>query len=449
MPAGLSGRPGRVTRRRPRDGALAGEGLAGWLAGEADPAAPPGFDARPVNDREFLAGTSFAVTEGTAESGFVSLWGRGAVTDFDGREGGLSVDGEVATGLLGADWTRGGWAAGLVVGHSRGDGSYSGQGAGTVSSSLTGLYPWGRRALNERVTVWGVAGYGEGTLALEPEGGARIETDMELAMAAAGLRGVLVEAPAEGGLELAVKTDGLFVRSASEAAQGRDGGMLEAARAQVTRLRLGLEGAHAFHAAGGGRLTPSFGLGLRHDGGDAETGFGVDLGAGLAWADPSSGVKADLQGRWLLTHDASGFREAGFSGALAFDPAPSSDRGLNLSLSQTLGASATGGVDALYGRDTAWRGPAGPAVRRRRRLPSRGLSPGGPGRLRSSRFRESFHGDAGAWLRVVGERPRLQPRLASDACGPQCRFVRAPPGGGAARGGERRRARPNTGWACR
>ena len=358
MPAGLSGRPGRVTRQRPAAARWRAGGLAGWLAGEADPAAPPGFDARPVNDREFLAGTSFAVTEGTAESGFVSLWGRGAVTDFDGREGGLSVDGEVATGLLGADWTRGGWAAGLVVGHSRGDGGYSGQGAGTVSSSLTGLYPWGRRALNERVTVWGVAGYGEGTLVLEPEGGGRIETDMELAMAAAGLRGVLVEAPAAGGLELAVKTDGLFVRSASEAAQGRDGGMLEAARAQVTRLRLGLEGAHAFHAAGGGRLTPSFGLGLRHDGGDAETGFGVDLGAGLAWADPSSGVKADLQGRWLLTHDASGFREAGFSGALAFDPAPSSDRGLNLSLSQTLGASATGGVDALYGRDTA-AGPGG------------------------------------------------------------------------------------------
>ena len=342
------------------DGALAGEGrgLAGWLAGEADPEGPPGFDARPVNDREFLAGTSFAVTEGTAESGFVSLWGRGAVTDFDGRDGGLSVDGDVATGLLGADWTRGGWAAGLVVGHSRGDGSYSGQGAGTVSSSLTGLYPWGRRALNERVTVWGVAGYGEGTLTLEPEGGGRIETDMELAMAAAGLRGVLVEAPAAGGLELAVKTDGLFVRSASEAAQGRDGGMLEAARAQVTRLRLGLEGAHAFHAAGGGTLTPSFGLGLRHDGGDAETGVGVDLGAGLAWADPSSGLTVDLHGRGLLTHEASGFREAGFSGSLAFDPNPSSDRGLNLSLSQTLGAPATGGVDALYGRDSM-AGPGG------------------------------------------------------------------------------------------
>ena len=29
-----------------------------------------------------------------------------------------------------------------------------------------------------------------------------------------------------------------------------------------------------------------------HDGGDAETGFGVDIGAGLAWTDPASGVQA-------------------------------------------------------------------------------------------------------------------------------------------------------------
>ena len=329
-----------------RDAALAGGRLAEWLVGGAD------AEERTVSGRALLAGTSFARTEGTAESGFVSVWGRGVVTGFDGRDGDLSVDGEVATGLLGADWARDDWAAGLIVGHSRGEGDYHGQGAGTVSSSLTGLYPWGRRALNDRVTAWGVAGYGQGTLTLEPENQARIETDMDLAMAAAGLRGVLVEAPAEGGLELAAKTDGLFVRTASEAGRDSDGGMLEAASAKVTRLRLGLEGTRAFRSEDGWTLTPSFGLGVRHDGGDAETGLGVEVGAGVAYADPSSGVTADLQGRGLLGHEASGFRELGLSGSLAFDPSPSSDRGLSLSLSQTVGASATGGVEALYGRDT-------------------------------------------------------------------------------------------------
>ncbi len=301
---------------------------------------------------ELLSGTSFALTDGTAGGGFGSVWGRGAVTGFDGRDGGLPVDGEVRTGLLGADWMRAGWAAGLIVGHSRGEGDYGGQGAGTVSSSLTGFYPWGRRELGDRVTAWGVAGYGEGTLTLEPEGGARIETGMDLAMAAAGLRGVLVEAPAGGGLELAARTDGLVARTSSEAGRGGAGGMLEAADADVTRLRLGLEGARAFRPEGGGTLTPSFELAARHDGGDAETGFGVDVGAGVAYADPSSGVTADLRGRGLVAHAASGFREVGFSGSLAFDPTPSSGRGPSLRLVRSVGASATGGAEALHGRGT-------------------------------------------------------------------------------------------------
>ena len=48
------------------------------------------------------------------------------------------------------------------------------------------------------------------------------DTDLDLAMAAAGLRGVLVEAPAAGGFDLAAKTDALVVRTRSDAARGAD-----------------------------------------------------------------------------------------------------------------------------------------------------------------------------------------------------------------------------------
>ena len=43
-------------------------------------------------------------------------------------------------------------------------------GNGGVSASLTGLYPWGRYALGDRLSVWGLAGYGEGTLRLTRTG---------------------------------------------------------------------------------------------------------------------------------------------------------------------------------------------------------------------------------------------------------------------------------------
>ncbi|MDD9992734.1 MAG: hypothetical protein OXP75_13120, partial [Rhodospirillales bacterium] len=98
---------------------------------------------------------------------------------------------------------------------------------------------------------------------------------------------------------------------------------------------------------GGATLTPSVEIGLRHDSGDAETGFGIDFGGGIAWSDPTSGLSAELQGRALLTHQANGFRERGVSGSLVWDPAPASARGPRLSLTQTVGGPASGGADAL------------------------------------------------------------------------------------------------------
>ena len=90
----------------------------------------------------------------------------------------------------------------------------------------------------------------------------------------------------------------------------------------------------------------------RTTGGDAETGFGVDIGGGLTWSDRSRGIAAEVSGRGLLTHASSGFREHGFAGSLSWDPRPETERGVSLTLRQSMGAGATGGVDALLSRGT-------------------------------------------------------------------------------------------------
>ena len=328
--------------------------LAAWLRGAAEEEERPGLETRTVTQRELLLGSSFSLTAASGDGApdAVSLWGRAAVSRFDGREDGLTLDGEVASGLLGADWARERSTLGLIVSHSRGDGGYRGEaGSGTVSSTLTGLYPWGRHALNGRVTVWGVAGYGAGTLTLTPEGPdgesrAAMRTDMDLMMGAVGLRGLVVQAPADGGLELAVKTDAMGVRTASAKARG-----LAASEAEVTRLRLGLEGSRAVRFGDGAVLTPRLELGARHDGGDAETGFGLDVGGGLAWSDRGRGISAELRGRALVSHESRGFRDVGLSGAFGWEPV-SGGRGPRLTLSQSAGASSSGGVSALLERGT-------------------------------------------------------------------------------------------------
>ena len=66
-----------------------------------------------------------------------------------------------------------------------GPGSGSGTG-GRVEATLTGVFPWARHALSERLEAWGAAGYGQGELTVTPkkpgtdEDGAAIRTDLDL-----------------------------------------------------------------------------------------------------------------------------------------------------------------------------------------------------------------------------------------------------------------------------
>ena len=104
--------------------------------------------------------------------------------------------------MVGADYAKGPLVAGLSLSHSRGLGEYAGVTGGQVASSVTGLYPWLGYQVTDRVSVWGVTGYGAGGLWLTPDGGPALRSGLSMAMAAAGTRGELVAGGA-GGFALA------------------------------------------------------------------------------------------------------------------------------------------------------------------------------------------------------------------------------------------------------
>lgn len=273
----------------------------------------------------FLLGTSFHLTASDLKQSSgpaLATWGR-ATTAFDGEAGGASMDGTVITGFLGADAEWDQMLMGAMVSHSLGEGTYAGSaGNGDVESTLTVVWPYAKFDVGGRGSVWGLAGIGEGDVTLKPDGQRVMETDVSLRMGALGVTGQLLDG--EDGLALDARSDAMWIGTQSEAVPG-----LDASETDVTRLRLVLDGSRTFEVAGGATLTPSAQLGLRVDAGDAETGFGTEVGAGVAWSDP----------------------EHGLSGGLTWDPQPSSERGAKLTLLQTLGASESGGVDALLSRD--------------------------------------------------------------------------------------------------
>ena len=307
-----------------------------------------------LNLRQILQGSSFRLSLGRDEEGAahprLTAWGRVAGTRFDGRDGTLAVDGDVLTGTIGVDgeWDR--LLAGVAVSHSRGDGAFAmpetaARGRGDLEQTQTSLHPYLRYAVNDRLAVWGVLGYGWGELTLTPDTGTTLATDTTLLMGAFGGRGILLAAADSGGFELATRTDAMLTRTTSDAVAG-----LESGDAEAHRLRLILEGSRGFTWAEGRSLTPSVELGLRHDWGDAETGFGVEIGGRMRYADPALGLTIEGAVRALLAHEDSDYEEWGASGSLRIDPG-SAGQGLALTLAPAWGATASG-VDGLWSQQT-------------------------------------------------------------------------------------------------
>ena len=313
-----------------------------------DPAAAP---ARAMSTRELLLGTSFRAVLGQGAGSQLTSWGQGAsVSQFSGAVPGLSLSGESATGALGMDYERGALLTGFAMTHSLGEGTAHGAGRTyAMGSSVTTMLPYARFALGERISAWGMAGTGAGGLTLDLDDAAaqRYRTDLSMTLAAAGVRGDLL-APTQGagGLALALKADAFWVRTESEALSTPGVGNLAAARADASRLRAVLDGSRTFALASGATLAPSLELGVRHDGGDAETGTGLELGAGLGFAHPSRGLDMALRVHGIAAHAGDGYREWGVSGSLRLVPG-AAGRGLSMSLTPSYGADP-GGSERLW-----------------------------------------------------------------------------------------------------
>ncbi len=318
------------------DGAF-GSGAAGFGPGAKD-----------MTARELLASSAFRWRLGGSEEGSGSgmqwtSWGSGAATRFDGRERSVSLDGEVVGMTLGVDAEWGPWTAGMALAYNDGRGTYddakSGK-SGKTWSTLTSAHPY-LRWQKEGLSVWGLVGHGQGEYAVAPgEGEETVRTDMGMNMAGVGARQTL--APAPGGVELALRADGMFVWMNSDAVAGR----LQETRTETRHLRLLLEGSRGFNVGSGGVLTPSVEAGVRHDAGDAERGFGLEVNARVRYEDVARGLTVEARGRGMVAHEVKGYEVWGASGSVVLDPG--SDRlGLSLRVAPSWGEPESG-VESLW-----------------------------------------------------------------------------------------------------
>ena len=201
--------------------------------------------------------------------GFV-LWGQGDWLDFNSKpQDTFSMDGNVLSGHIGVDYQRGGLLLGLALGHSSGEVDYvdsvgGSRSRGTVDSELLSVYPYIHYSPDGAgvEAAWAMVGFGVGEAEVQQEGRANpLKTDIEMRMFGWGLRtGVY----AEGGVDLALKVDGFYAQTESDAV-----GSLPSVDSDAVRGRLAVELGHHLEQAGGA-LDTSLEVAARADAGDAE-----------------------------------------------------------------------------------------------------------------------------------------------------------------------------------
>ena len=285
----------------------------------------PGVDItgakQSIIQNQLLPGTNFSISDSN-----LSVWGRTAYDTFDGNADGLDMSGSVLTATLATDIELDKMLLGLAVHFSKGRGKFgSDVDDGDIESTLTTFTPYARYNITKNLLVWGLAGYGFGKL--EIGGNAPLKTDISMLIGAAGARGELLNQE-DYGLDLALKTDAFYVRMKSDKAEAVE------TTTNTYRFRVGFEGSRRFEISQNSSFRPHLELGFRYDGGDIDSGLGVEIKGGADYNINRFSLGVD--GNYLLTHTNSNFKEWGV-GVTAHLKANKRQRGLSFRLSPQYG----------------------------------------------------------------------------------------------------------------
>ena len=294
-----------------------------------------------------LANSSFALPLGAAGNGGsgafenLTVWGSGDWRSFSGGSPqSVDYDGSVTSASLGIDTRLGaGVLTGLAVSQARGAVDYTASGAsGEFTTSLTSVNPYVGWRMAGGMKLWAVAGYGSGEVEVADGSASTQARDLTQRMVAAGASGPLVssdELIAGGTTKLNLKGEAAYTWADVDAS-----GPLASVSLSVDRQRLMLEGEHVRKLDTGATVTPSLELGLRNDGGDGETGTGVEAGGALRYEDAASGLTVEGRVRTLLSHSGD-YEETGVSGLVRIAPGRAG-QGLALALEPGWGRTASG-----------------------------------------------------------------------------------------------------------
>ena len=299
-----------------------------WLGGFGG-----GMD--PLRGSEFRLALGGGETDGETRPGRRwQVWGQGDIQTFAGAPSSATgYEGDVRTAYVGVDTALAEqWLAGVAVSRSFGGGDWRAGGTrGALSTALTAAYPYVQWSEGPN-SVWAAVGGGWGSADNVRRTGRAGTSDLNLRL---GLVEVRQGLDPVGGVRLGVRADAAWAQLRT----GAGDETIDGQSAAVNQVRAGAEVSRPLRWDNGLSLSPFGELHVRRDGGTGQTGTGMEVAAGTRLA--AGRLRVDAQGRLLMLHSASGYRERGVGVTLGVG---NRDRtGLSLSVSPRWGDAATGG----------------------------------------------------------------------------------------------------------
>ena len=311
---------------------------------------------RNISSAQLMDGSSFVMTladrarlAGAADPsgsnpGTAALWGSGDYRNLAGSRNALTWRGDLVSLHLGADLVAlpelvaGVAVARSLVGFDYTDRTNPRTVTGTFETDLLSVHPYASWTPVFGLGFWATGGVGWGGVGIDDNLDVRRTSTTRLLTGALGgsSRLLSVDGLIPGGATaLRLKGEGFVTQALAE-----ENGPIVAQDVGVQRVRLALEGSHEQRGLWGSILTPALEVGLRHDGGEAAQGAGLELGGELRYVQPELGLTVEGRGRVLTTHRAA-TEEWGVGGKIQLELG--ADRqGLSLSLAPSLGVAASG-----------------------------------------------------------------------------------------------------------
>ncbi len=288
--------------------------------------------------------------------GRITIWGHANYRNLSGNQDqySLDYDGSITGIHAGVDISFGKFLVGISASQFDGDLNYKHQGGThqlSPTSPVQGQYhvnartftPYFTWSWNPRSRVWAMGSLGSGNVEISDPEAPPEETGTSLIAYAAGADLKLI--PSQSGFSLVLKGAAWGGKMDLDQNTSR----IRELDAHVYRIQISVEGSYRIPLADLGLLQPFVETGLRRDGGDGQTGAGLEMAGGARFSLPSAGLRIAGRGHVLVLHGGN-MQEWGFGGQLSYTPGGHTGPAMEL---RSMTGDQFSSVQEIW-RDTRW-----------------------------------------------------------------------------------------------